>query len=611
MQPEGEPVTPPAETAPQPPEEASAGASAGASSIAQESPGEAAADAVLPEAAPPAETGAGIAAASSPCPEEQGEAGADIPPGDFTLSGDAPGAAPGAEAGPEGPAGSPEGEAQDAAAPSAASEAAEAAPGAAGEAAPEVSAGDAAGGQGAPGAPAEGTVPSEGNVPPEEAAPSEETAPLAETPLPPEENAPQEEGWALEPREEWEEEEELPADFDSRYIWDAYNQVLYEALPDTEKKGRSWDFWLKLGACSALLILSVAGWLHGGKLLVPQRAAEEAITILQPQPSQAPQQEEAPAEDTPLLQEAVEYVPTAILVDGEAAGVLASQEAASALIEDAMAYFQALVREEEPEGEITAEVVETVSYLPAEEDAAVENYEDVFARFTGGDTPITVRCTVITHAAEEIPFDEEEEDDENLLEGTRIMETMGKAGVRAVTTYTVYDNGRRSSSLSHTDEETLEPQNRVIRIGQQEIDRSAEPGRSEGAEGPETELSFQSPLPSGTIQSNFGQREGSMHLGLDYVPGEDGDASVVASCSGTVVSLMERGAYGLLVELDHGDGFTTRYTNLAETSVQLGDSVSAGQVIGQAGINPEWEETALHFELRYRGEAYNPRQYLD
>ncbi len=558
MQPEGEPVTPPAETAPQPPEEASAGASAGASSIAQESPG---------EAAPAAETGAEIPAGPSPCAEGEGEA-------------------------------------QDAAAPSAASEAAEAAPGAAGEAAPEVSAGDAAGGQGAPGAPAEGTVP------PEEAASSEETAPLAETPLPPEENAPQEEGWALEPREEWEEEEELPADFDSRYIWDAYNQVLYEALPDTEKKRRSWDFWLKLGACAALLILSVAGWLHGGKLLVPQRT-EEAITVLQPQPSQTPQQEEAPAEDTPPLQEAVEYVPTAILVDGEAAGVLASQEAASALIEDAMAYFQALVREEEPEGEITAEVVETVSYLPAEEDAAVENYEDVFARFTGRDTPITVRCTVITHAAEEIPFDEEEEDDENLLEGTRIMETMGKAGVRAVTTYTVYDNGRRSSSLSHTDEETLEPQNRVIRIGQQEIDRSAEPGRSEGAEGPETELSFQSPLPGGTIQSNFGQREGSMHLGLDYVPGEDGDAAVVASCSGTVVSLMERGAYGLLVELDHGDGFTTRYTNLAETSVQLGDSVSAGQVIGQAGINPEWEETALHFELRYRGEAYNPRQYLD
>ncbi len=601
MQPEGEPVTPPAETAPQPPEEASAGASAGASSIAQESPG---------EAAPAAETGAEIPAGPPPCAEGEGEASADISPEDALPGGDILENSFAAEPGPEAPGGSPEGEAQDAAAPSAASEAAEAAPGAAGEAAPEVSAGDAAGGQGAPGAPAEGTVPSEGNVPPEEAAPSEETAPLAETPLPPEENAPQEEGWALEPREEWEEEEELPADFDSRYIWDAYNQVLYEALPDTEKKRRSWDFWLKLGACAALLILSVAGWLHGGKLLVPQRT-EEAITVLQPQPSQTPQQEEAPAEDTPLLQEAVEYVPTAILVDGEAAGVLASQEAASALVEDAMSYFQALVREEEPEGEITAEVVETVSYLPAEEDAAVENYEDVFARFTGRDTPITVRCTVITHAAEEIPFDEEEEDDENLLEGTRIMETMGKAGVRAVTTYTVYDNGRRSSNLSHTDEETLEPQNRVIRIGQQEIDRSAEPGRREGAEGPETELSFQSPLPGGTIQSNFGQREGSMHLGLDYVPGEDGDAAVVASSSGTVVSLMERGAYGLLVELDHGDGFTTRYTNLAETSVQLGDSVSAGQVIGQAGINPEWEETALHFELRYRGEAYNPRQYLD
>lgn len=129
---------------------------------------------------------------------------------------------------------------------------------------------------------------------------------------------------------------------------------------------------------------------------------------------------------------------------------------------------------------------------------------------------------MITHAAEEIPFDEEEEEDENLLEGTRILETMGKAGVRAVTTYTVYDNGRRSSNLSHTDEETLEPQNRVIRIGQQEIDRSAEPGRNEGAEGPETELSFQSPCPAEPSKVTSASGKGACTWGWIMSPGRMG-----------------------------------------------------------------------------------------
>lgn len=64
-----------------------------------------------------------------------------------------------------------------------------------------------------------------------------------------------------------------------------------------------------------------------------------------------------------------------------------------------------------------------------------------------------------------------------------------------------------------------------------------------------------------------------MHLGLDYGVGEDGQLTVLASCDGQVVSVLHRGGYGLVVEIDHGEGFLTRYAKLTSAQVELGDQV--------------------------------------
>ena len=63
-----------------------------------------------------------------------------------------------------------------------------------------------------------------------------------------------------------------------------------------------------------------------------------------------------------------------------------------------------------------------------------------------------------------------------------------------------------------------------------------------------------------------------MHLGLDYGVGEDGQLTVLASCDGQVVSVLHRGGYGLVVEIDHGEGFLTRYAKLTSAQVELGES---------------------------------------
>ena len=75
--------------------------------------------------------------------------------------------------------------------------------------------------------------------------------------------------------------------------------------------------------------------------------------------------------------------------------------------------------------------------------------------------------------------------------------------------------------------------------------------------------------------------------------------------------MLQRGGYGLVVEIDHGDGFLTRYAKLTSAQVALGDTVAAGQAIGLIQQADGEEEAYLHFELRAGGEAYNPCFYFD
>ena len=83
---------------------------------------------------------------------------------------------------------------------------------------------------------------------------------------------------------------------------------------------------------------------------------------------------------------------------------------------------------------------------------------------------------------------------------------------------------------------------------------------------------------------------------------------MVASESGTVAAAMEFGGYGLMIEIDHGNGFTTRYANLAEVLVTVGQEVKKGDAIATPSAE---EDGFLHFEIRQDGMAYNPRFFLE
>jgi murein DD-endopeptidase MepM/ murein hydrolase activator NlpD len=100
----------------------------------------------------------------------------------------------------------------------------------------------------------------------------------------------------------------------------------------------------------------------------------------------------------------------------------------------------------------------------------------------------------------------------------------------------------------------------------------------------------------------------AMHTGLDF-RAATGDP-VRATANGRVASSGWAGGYGRMVEIDHGNGLSTRYGHLSEIGVKVGDPIRIGQVIGAVGSTGRSTGPHLHYETRIDGEAVDPQKFL-
>ncbi len=101
----------------------------------------------------------------------------------------------------------------------------------------------------------------------------------------------------------------------------------------------------------------------------------------------------------------------------------------------------------------------------------------------------------------------------------------------------------------------------------------------------------------------------SGHMGVDLGTGDG--APISATDSGTVVYAgVISGGYGIMVMIDHGNGFQSLYAHLSGTAVSCGQAVSQGQTIGYGGTTGNSTGVHLHFEIRYGGGYVNPWDYI-
>jgi murein DD-endopeptidase MepM/ murein hydrolase activator NlpD len=118
------------------------------------------------------------------------------------------------------------------------------------------------------------------------------------------------------------------------------------------------------------------------------------------------------------------------------------------------------------------------------------------------------------------------------------------------------------------------------------------------------------PLASIKLTSEFGMRGWRWHHGVD-LDLNTGDP-VYASFDGVVrIRRYERGGYGNFVVLRHNNGLETLYAHLSKQVLQVGDTVSAGQLIGLGGSTGRSTGPHLHYEVRYNGYAFDPKYIYD
>lgn len=122
------------------------------------------------------------------------------------------------------------------------------------------------------------------------------------------------------------------------------------------------------------------------------------------------------------------------------------------------------------------------------------------------------------------------------------------------------------------------------------------------------------PVGEARLGSAFGNRIDPFRKRLAFHSGVDfalrSGSEVVAAAGGRVRFAGYRGAYGNLVEIDHGNSLVTRYAHLSRLDVRAGDVVTPAQRVGAVGSTGRSTGPHLHFEVMHKGQFVDPQRFL-
>ena len=202
---------------------------------------------------------------------------------------------------------------------------------------------------------------------------------------------------------------------------------------------------------------------------------------------------------------------------------------------------------------------------------------------------------------EDVSYDIEYTDSANLYQGDYKVTSKGEYGKADVMAKTTYVNGEETERTILSSVTLKEPVTEY---------------RLRGTKARPTWMptgSFRWPT-SGRISSYFGGRKSpggigsTNHKGIDIAVPRG--TPIYAADGGTVTYSGWMSGYGYLVQIDHGNGYVTRYGHNSSLTVSVGQHVYKGQQVARAGSTGNSTGNHCHFEVRYNGVAKNPLNYL-
>lgn len=209
-------------------------------------------------------------------------------------------------------------------------------------------------------------------------------------------------------------------------------------------------------------------------------------------------------------------------------------------------------------------------------------------------TPVNVEMVEQGRMKEIIPYETVKKKSKKYYIGDEHLEVKGVDGVRVFEGSLTKVGGKITNRKTDNIEILKEKVDELILVGTTKRPKTAPTG------------TFKNPLAAGSyvVTSRPGWRWGRTHEGIDM--GTPVGNDVHASDGGTIVRAGWYGGYGYCIDIQHDDGWMSRYGHLSSIGVKVGDKVYQGQYIAESGNSGRSTGAHLHFEIRHNGAFVDP-----
>ncbi|NLY77107.1 MAG: peptidoglycan DD-metalloendopeptidase family protein [Tissierellia bacterium] len=208
---------------------------------------------------------------------------------------------------------------------------------------------------------------------------------------------------------------------------------------------------------------------------------------------------------------------------------------------------------------------------------------------------VTVVTVEEVEYTSKVDYEVKVEYDKSMYKTQSKVKVKGEKGENKYLAKVIKHNGTVVSNEILKEEVVKKPVNQLVVKGTKELPKTVATG------------AFLMPT-RGRLTSRYGMRNGRMHYGLDIATSVG--TPIKAADGGKVTYAGYRGSYGYLVEINHGNGYVTRYAHCNSISVKAGQRVAKGQVIATVGNTGNSKGPHLHFEVLKNGRNVNPAGFV-
>lgn len=208
---------------------------------------------------------------------------------------------------------------------------------------------------------------------------------------------------------------------------------------------------------------------------------------------------------------------------------------------------------------------------------------------------LTVATVEEVEYIEDTKYEVKVEYDKNMYTNQKKVKVEGKKGKSKIVANEIRHNGLLFEREVVSEEVIEKPVDELVVKGTKEVPKTAATG------------AFIMPT-RGRISSRYGTRWGRMHRGIDIAAPTG--TPIKAADGGKVTFAGYKGSFGYLVEIDHGNGYKTRYAHCSKLLVKAGEKVYKGQHIANVGNTGNSTGSHLHLEVLKNGANVNPSSYV-